>query len=153
LASADTYVGRSEGGGDDHALEAFWAVTCLDGPVVGGPTAATELQREAVAVAPRMGAFIVNNSLPCSVWPVPPVASPGPLTAAGAPPILVVGTTKDPATPLGQALSLSRALVHSRLLVAAGEQHTSFDNGNACVDAAVTRYLVHRKLPGAGTRC
>jgi acetyl esterase/lipase len=106
-----------------------------------------------VAVAPRLGAFVVNNSLPCSVWPAPPVAAPGRLTARGAPPILVIGTTRDPATPLVQARALSGALQRGHLLVADGEQHTSFDVGNACVDRAVTRYLVQRVLPRTGTRC
>jgi pimeloyl-ACP methyl ester carboxylesterase len=153
LASADVYVGRSDDGGDDHALEAFWAVSCLDGPVVTGTVAAARLEQQTIDVAPRLGAFIVNNSLPCSVWPVPAVAPPGRLTAPGAPPILVIGTTKDPATPLAQARALARALDRGRLLVAAGEQHTSFNNGNRCVDTAVTRYLVHRTLPPVGTRC
>jgi pimeloyl-ACP methyl ester carboxylesterase len=153
LAGADAFVGRTDGGGDDHVLESFWAVTCLDGPVVTGADAAADLEQEAVELAPRMGAFIVNNSLPCSVWPVPPVAPTGRLTAAGAPPILVIGTTRDPATPLDQARSLTRSLARGRLLVAEGEQHTSFNNGNECVDAIVTRYLVDRDLPRAGTRC
>ena len=106
-----------------------------------------------VEVAPRLGAFIVNNSLPCSVWPVPPLPAPRRLAAAGAPPMLVIGTTRDPATPLVEARSLTRVLDRARLLVADGEQHTSFDNGNECVDDAVTRYLVNLSLPRAGTRC
>ncbi len=154
LAVADSFVGRDGDGQDDHALEAFWAVTCRDGPVIGGLDAATALETRAIAVAPRLGAFIANNSLPCSVWPVPPVAAPSPpITAAGAPPILVVGTTRDPATPLVQARALSRALDRGRLIVAEGEQHTAFDVGNECVDRAVTRYLVDRTLPRRGTRC
>jgi pimeloyl-ACP methyl ester carboxylesterase len=153
LAGADAFVGRSDVGGDDHVLESFWAVTCLDGPVVPGVDAAAALERQAVDVAPRLGAFIVNNSLPCSVWPVPPHPPPGPLGVPRALPILVIGTTKDPATPLAQARSLSRALQRGRLLVAEGEQHTSFDNGNECVDTIVTRYLVDRRVPHAGTRC
>ena len=87
LRLADAYVGRDADGHDDHVLESFWAVTCLDGPVIGGVDAARALELRAVSVAPRLGAFIVNNSLPCSVWPVPPVAAPGRLTASGAPPI------------------------------------------------------------------
>lgn len=153
LAGADAYVGRTDGGGDDHVLESFWAVTCLDGPVVTGLDAAASLEARAVAVAPRIGAFIVNNSLPCSVWPVPPLPPAGRITAGGAPPILVIGTTRDPATPLVQARALAGALERGRLLIADGEQHTSFDNGNACVDRVVTRYLVERKVPRAGTRC
>lgn len=153
LAGADAFVGRADDGGDDHVLESFWAVSCLDGPVVRGVDAAAALEREAVDVAPRLGAFIVNNSLPCSVWPVSAEAPVGPLTAAGAPPILVVGTTEDPATPLSQARSLSTALERGRLLVVEGEQHTSFNSGNGCVDAIVTRYLVEQRVPRAGIRC
>jgi pimeloyl-ACP methyl ester carboxylesterase len=153
LSGADSFVGRSDDGRDDHALESFWAVTCLDGPVVKSVEAAADLERRAVALAPRLGAFVVNNSLPCSVWPVRPRAPVGPLRAAGAPPILVIGTTEDPATPLAQARALARSLRRGRLLVAAGEQHTSFDNGNECVDDIVTRYLVDRRVPRAGTRC
>ena len=52
LAGADAFVGRTDGGADDHVLESFWAVSCLDGPVVTGVDAAAELEREAVAVAP-----------------------------------------------------------------------------------------------------
>lgn len=153
LAGADAFVGRDADGSDDHVLDAFWAVTCLDGPVVTGADAAAKLEAEAVEIAPRLGAFIVNNSLPCSVWSVPP-RSPSPaLTAAGAPPILVIGTTEDPATPLAQARALASTLARGRLLVAVGEQHTSFDNGNECVDTAVTRYLLDRRLPRRGTRC
>jgi len=153
LRVADSFVGRDAEGRDDHALEAFWAVSCLDGPVVTGFDAARGLEVRAIAIAPRLGAFIANNSLPCSVWPVPPVTAPGPLAAAGAPPILVIGTTKDPATPLAEARTLAAALDRGRLLVAAGEQHTSFLTGNPCVDRAVTRYLVARRVPPVGTRC
>jgi pimeloyl-ACP methyl ester carboxylesterase len=153
LGQADAFVGRDGAGRDDHALEAFWAVSCLDGPAIGGLAAAAALEAQAIAVAPRLGAFIVNNSLPCSVWPVAPVAAPGRLEAKGAPPILVVGTTDDPATPLAQARSLAAALQHGRLLVAEGEQHTSFNVGNRCVDRTVTRYLVDLRVPGPGTRC
>jgi pimeloyl-ACP methyl ester carboxylesterase len=153
LAGADTFVGRDVDGADDHVLEAFWAVSCLDGPVVPGASAAEELEQRTIDVAPRLGAFIVNNSLPCSVWPVPPVPPPGPLRAAGAPPILVIGTTRDPATPLPQARAMANALERGRLLVAVGEQHTAFGQGSDCVDGAVTRYLVDRELPRPGTRC
>jgi hypothetical protein len=81
------------------------------------------------------------------------VAPPARIAAPGAPPILVIGTTRDPATPLVQARRLADGLLRGHLLVAEGEQHTSFDNGNDCVDAAVTRFLVDRRLPRAGTRC
>jgi hypothetical protein len=65
----------------------------------------------------------------------------------------VVGTTEDPATPLAQARAVARTFTRGRLLVAEGEQHTSFGIGNECVDEIVTRYLVERVLPRSGARC
>jgi pimeloyl-ACP methyl ester carboxylesterase len=153
LGYADAFVGRGANGTQHDALDAFWAITCLDGPIVGDLDAAERLQARAAAAAPRLGAFLVNFTLSCSMWPVPPITVPGPLDAAGAPPILVVGTTDDPATPLGAAQMLTRSLDRAALLVAAGEQHTAFALGNACVDSAVVRYLVERRLPRTGARC
>ena len=81
------------------------------------------------------------------------MTAPGPLTAAGAPTLLVVATALDPATPLAAGEALAGEL-RARLLVAPGEQHTAFASaGNACVDRAVGRYLVDRRLPADGTRC
>jgi pimeloyl-ACP methyl ester carboxylesterase len=152
LAVADAYEGRRSDGRDDGALEAFWAITCRDGPVIGDATATADLEAEAALVAPRLGPFIVNNSLACSVWPQPALKPTGPLTAAGAPPILVVGTTRDPATPYAQARGLARQL-DAALLTVAGSQHTSFGTGNRCVDRAVVGYLRSGDVPAEGTRC
>ena len=109
LAMADGFVGRTASGMEHDALDAFWAISCLDGPLVGDVDAAARLQALATQAAPRLGAFLVNFSLACSIWPVPPVTAPAPLDAAGAPPLLVVGTTGDPATPLVSARSLARS--------------------------------------------
>lgn len=153
LGLADNFVGREASGMQHDALDAFWAISCLDGPLVGDLDVAARLQAQATEAAPRLGAFLVNFSLACSIWPVPPVTPPGPLTAAGAPPLLVIGTTNDPATPLVSAESLAHELDRSALLVAEGEQHTSFGVGNQCADRVVTKYLVDRILPSRGTRC
>lgn len=153
LSVADSYEGRGESGHDDGALEAFWAITCRDGPVVGDAAATAELEAEAARLAPRLGPYIVNTSLACATWPVPPVAPPGAIRASGAPPILVVGTTRDPATPYDQAKGLAAQLADGVLLTVAGSAHTSFAAGNACADKAITRFLVSGRTPAAGTRC
>jgi pimeloyl-ACP methyl ester carboxylesterase len=153
LSIADAYVGRDSSGRDDDALDAFWAISCLDGPDVPDLATARQVEARAVQVAPRLGAFVVNNGLACSVWSVPPVPAPTRLTASGAPPILVVGTTADPATPLQQSRALAHELARGVLLVVKGERHTAFLSGNACVDRVVTRYLVALDLPAPGTRC
>jgi pimeloyl-ACP methyl ester carboxylesterase len=153
LGDADAFAGRDPTGRDDHSLDAFWAITCLDGPVVGSLTAAQRVEAEAHRIAPRLGPFLVNNSLVCSVWPVPPVTPPGRLAANGTPPILVIGTTGDPATPFVQAQALARVFEHGALLVVKGDGHTAFMTGNACVDRGVARYLVFLTVPTRGTRC
>jgi pimeloyl-ACP methyl ester carboxylesterase len=153
LAQADAFAGRTANGGHDDSLDGFWAISCLDGPDAPTLADAAHVEALAVAAAPRLGAFIANNSLVCSVWPVPPASPPARLDAAGAPPLLVIGNTRDPATPLASARVLTADLARARLLVVDDEAHTAFASGNACVDAAVTRYLVDRVLPRVGAHC
>jgi pimeloyl-ACP methyl ester carboxylesterase len=111
------------------------------------------LERLAALSAPRLGAFIANNSVICSVWPVAPVAPPPALAAGGAPTVLIVGATGDPATPLEAGRRMQRVLGNARLLVVDADRHTSFISGNQCVDDAVTRYLIDRAVPPRGARC
>jgi pimeloyl-ACP methyl ester carboxylesterase len=152
LRQADAYVGRHVDGTTDHALEAFWAVSCLDGPPPGALGAAG-LERLAALSAPRLGAFIANNSVICSLWPVPVVAPPPTITATNAPTVLVVGATHDPATPLTAGRNMRATLDNARLLVVDADRHTSFLSGNECVDSAVIAYLVDSRLPPRGKRC
>jgi predicted alpha/beta hydrolase family esterase len=73
--------------------------------------------------------------------------------AAGSAPILVVGTTNDPATPYAQAEALARQLEAGYLLSYEGEGHTAYGRGHGCIDRAVDEYLVTRQLPPEGARC
>ena len=75
------------------------------------------------------------------------------LTASGAAPILVVGTTDDPATPYEWAQSLASQLSSGRLLTRTGQGHVGYRQGNTCIDRAVERYLVQGTLPPEGTVC
>ncbi len=152
LARADSFVWRHADGTQSHVLDAFWAISCLDGPAPG-PLGATGLERLAALSAPRLGAFVANNSVICSVWPVAPVAPPPVVDANAAPTVLIVGATGDPATPLAGGRQMQRVLGNARLLVVDGYRHTSFISGNRCVDDVVTSYLVDRTLPVRGTRC
>jgi hypothetical protein len=102
--------------------------------------------------APQFGAANVWSSLPCAYWPVP-AARPVPLRAAGAPPILVVGTTRDPATPFRWAQTLARDLKSGVLLGWNGDGHTAYLEGSSCVDTAVDRYLISLSTPRNGMIC
>lgn len=89
----------------------------------------------------------------CAHWPVPADQPAGPITAPAAPPILVVGTTRDPATPYTEARALARLLSSGRLLTYDGDGHTAYLRSVGCVDEAVDAYLVRGQSPPAGTVC
>jgi pimeloyl-ACP methyl ester carboxylesterase len=98
------------------------------------------------------GEAIMWGSLPCAYWPVRP-APPVRLRGAGAPPILVVGTTRDPATPYRSAQALARDLKSGVLLGWIGDGHTAYMTGSSCVDTTVDRYLISLAVPRNGTVC
>jgi hypothetical protein len=75
------------------------------------------------------------------------------LRATGAPPIVVIGTTADPATPYKWSEALASQLDSGVLLTHVGEGHTSLGSPSACVTTAVTNYLVSLTVPAKGSRC
>jgi hypothetical protein len=73
--------------------------------------------------------------------------------AAGAPPILVIATTNDPATPYADGAALSRQLQSGVLLTHVGEGHTVYNQGNVCIDTAVNAYLLDLTPIASGSSC
>ncbi len=150
--SFDEYMGR-KGETYDSEWPAFIAISCADGPNL----TITELeaaQRRAAVEAPRFGAGNIGLGFQCGYWPYPATRSaPFTISAPTAAPIVVVGTTGDPVTPLSWAQGLARQLGSGRLVTVAGTTHTGTLNGNGCLDAIVTRYLVDLQAPASGTTC
>lgn len=153
LALSDAYTGRMTGGKYTNETDAFYAIGCIDAPAPMTVAAVQALAARVAAVAPRLGVSTVWLGLPCTFWPVAPQGKVGPIHAPGAPPIVVVGTLHDPATPYAWAQSLASQLESGRLLTAAGASHTSYGRGNACVDGTVNRYLLDLTVPSPGATC
>ena len=154
LATAsDQYLGRNQNGHYDDEWAAFIAISCADGPNLT-LAAAEALQRRAAIEAPPFGAGNVGLGYECSFWPYPP-ARTGPISfsAPTAPPIVVVGTRGDPATPVAWARSLATQLGSGRLVTVDDTTHTASLNGNSCLDAILVRYLVNLQAPKTGTSC
>ncbi len=149
---ADDYTGRQGDGTYDTLQAAFSAIGCVDGPSVGDAATLREIEAAAEEVAPRVGASIVNNSMACAFWPIA-AAPPAPVSAPDAPPILVLGTRDDPATPVAWARNLAEQLESSALVTVGGSRHTSFAVGNECVDRIVVRYLIDEQTPRRTKRC
>jgi pimeloyl-ACP methyl ester carboxylesterase len=155
LGLADQLLSRdTDGSFKDNSNEANYAVNCLDHP--GDDTAA-----EAQATLPALkaasvvfGVHFAFSSLPCAWMPAEnPIPVPGPIRASGAAPILVVGTTHDPATPYAWARALANQLESGVLLTRDGDGHTAYGRGNTCVDGAVDAYLLTGRPPKNGTTC
>lgn len=144
-AAYDAYVGDT-GSGDDGSYESYLALTCGDTPPVGDAAAYADLARRAASTAPHFGASTVNLGLVCAYWPVKGTNAPRPLRAAGAPPILVVGSEGDPATPIEWARGLAAQLESGVLVTSDGSEHTAYGS-SACVEAAVNDYLVDLTVP------
>jgi pimeloyl-ACP methyl ester carboxylesterase len=155
LNMADQLLSRTGPGQfKDNSNEANLAVNCLDHPgddTVADAEAALPAMR---AASPVFGRSFAWGNLACSDMPkLDPPPQPGPIRAVGASPILVVGGTHDPATPYPWALALSRQLASGMLLTRDGDGHTSYGQGNKCIDSAVDGYLLNGTMPKSGTRC
>jgi pimeloyl-ACP methyl ester carboxylesterase len=149
LAFSDGY----RDGPSSNAIEAQYAVKSIDFASAHDPEAYAALAVEAQQKAPRIGAYLPYLSLPSAFWPVDPWRPAGHVSAAGAPAILVIGATRDPATPLEWAKSLASQLSRGVLLTREGDGHTSFLRGYPCIDQAVADYLVNLAPPPPGMVC
>jgi pimeloyl-ACP methyl ester carboxylesterase len=150
---SDSYTNRNDDG--THVggiLQPFWAIGCVDSAPIGEPEDLPALDEQFRAAAPRFGVTFLYSALMCSLWPAEPAPDPNPLDAPGAPPILVIGTSGDPATPFQWAESLAGVLDSGVLLASEGEQHLAYFS-NPCAQEIVDDYLIDLAVPAEGTRC
>ena len=138
---------KDDGGG------AFQAVTCLDYPVEGDKTTWAAQYEQAQREAPVFGNTAVGMDLVCSVWGHNGTRKPTQIHARGAAPILVVGTTGDPATPYAWSKSLAEQLDSGQLLTWEGNGHTAYGGDASCVNDAVDAYLISGTMPKKGLTC
>ncbi|GAB2820523.1 alpha/beta hydrolase [Actinocorallia aurea] len=152
LRFADLLVEREQNGTFSNQTESNMAVNCVDKPNPD-PAGFKAEAATAAAQAPNFGEFIVWNTLPCAYWPVKAAEEPRALRAAGSAPILVVGTTRDPATPYQWAKNLASQLENGHLLTYDGDGHTAYLSGPKCIRDAVDTYLTSATLPADNTTC
>lgn len=149
LDLADQYTDRAPDGTYDNTIEANLAINCADYAWPRTADAFLAAARASSAVAPDFGPSNLDETLPCAYWPADASGTgpPGPLTAAGAPPILVVATTGDPATPYADGVALAKQLSSGVLLTNVGEQHTAYGY-SPCVRNYADAYLIDLTNPG-----
>lgn len=137
-----------------NMMQVISAVNCLDRPATPVTDAnRDQLTKDFSAKAPTWGPFMVYAGETCANWPIKPTGSVRTITAAGAGPIVVVGTTRDPATPYEWAVKLADQLESGHLITRDGDGHTGYQMGNSCVDKAVDQYYLAGSVPADGLKC
>ncbi len=153
LALADQYTERENSGYANNQNEVIYAVNCVDRPDIASVAQAKAEEPKYKAASPRFGSFLLWGSLTCANWPVKAEDKPHPIKAAGAKPIVVVGTTRDPATPYAWSVGLAGQLESGVLVTRDGDGHTGYKAGNQCVDNVVETYLLQGQAPTADISC
>ena len=151
---ANLYASRSSDGSyDGNGMQAIRAINCLDRPAEDSvePPDRAELVEQFEQVSPTWGRYLASAG--CRAWPAEAQETIEDYSAAGADPIVVIGTTRDPATPYEWAVSLAEILDSGVLVSYDGDGHTAYGRSNDCVQDAVDGYLIEGTVPEDGLRC
>jgi hypothetical protein len=151
---ADLYADRAPNGRYlTNKLEAFFAVTCLDTPDTGDLSVLRARAESFAQKAPTWGPSLGWGTVACGYWPVKSDVTPKPVRAEGSGPIVVVGTTRDPATPYEWSVRLKNELSNAVLVTYNGDGHTAYQRSNSCVNKPIDAYFVKGTVPQDGLRC
>jgi len=156
LLLADTYNDRDEKDHYGTQAHAQRAISCAD--TKGRVTAAEVTSRhlaEFTKVSPVFGPYLAWDLAGwCADWPVAGESETPEVAAAGAAPVLVVGTTGDSATPYEGAQKMADELGAGVgvLLTNKGEGHGAYGS-NSCVTGTIDAYLLEGKVPANGKTC
>jgi pimeloyl-ACP methyl ester carboxylesterase len=150
LQLADAADRRNRDGSYGQLMYAFPAIRCLDSQDNSVRAAAKKLAED-TREAPILGR-LNGPDLACPLWPVKPAPKQPKVDGNGAPPIVVIGTTGDPATPYEYAKLMADELSSAVLVTLDGEGHLAYGQSR-CVKELVDAYLMRYQLPRDGTRC
>jgi pimeloyl-ACP methyl ester carboxylesterase len=152
---ADAYNDRDKNGNyTTNLMEANVAISCLDSRQPSDSKSMAQQNARMLAASPTMGRYWQFGALTCEPWPYPVAKHPSDYSAKGSPAILVVGTTGDPATPYGQAVSVAKHVLNNGHLVTYhGEGHTAYGRSNACVANSVDNYFIKNLVPSQDPEC
>lgn len=154
LALSDQYFARNTNGTySDNGSRVVNAVRCLDFPKTPDQAKILSLIPDYNKTSPVFGRAMAWTAAECTKWPIRSNSPQRKINAAGSAPIMVVGTTRDPATPYSWSKSLVKELRTGFLVTRVGDGHTGYGVGNACVDKAVDNFLLERPKSDRTLRC
>jgi pimeloyl-ACP methyl ester carboxylesterase len=155
LLLADFYNDRGvDGTYQTNLIAANHAINCLDNSTSPSILTIDAQNAKLLEAAPVLGRYWQFGALRCGSWPFPEADKPADYSASGAPTILVIGTTGDPATPYSQAQSLANDILEDGFLMTYnGEGHTIYGNDNKCIDQVVDKFFLTGELPASDPNC
>ena len=146
LKLADEYTGRqSDGSFPNNEFDSGAVIDCLD---FNEPRSVERIRSDAQAFAtkaPLFGPYLAYGGVTCKFFNQDTEVSIEPMTTSN--PVIVIGTTGDPATPYEWAQGLSKLLTNSRLISLTGEGHTGQGQGNACIDDQIDDFYLLSEMP------
>jgi pimeloyl-ACP methyl ester carboxylesterase len=151
---ADAYASRGpDGTYTDNSIEANYSINCLDDPTSVPFAKVPSLFPAFEEASPTFGRIFAWSMTGCRGIEVSSSEEPLDIRGEGAAPILVLGTSRDPATPMKWAEALSAQLESGVLVERDGDGHTAYNAGNECIDSIVEDYLLDGAVPDDGTTC
>ncbi|MEV5429984.1 alpha/beta hydrolase [Streptomyces sp. NPDC052701] len=156
LALADGYNERDSSGRYGTTTHSQRVISCLDDRQRPSVEEARRLLPRFEKVSPVFGAFLGWDTAGwCHDWPVAGQHETPEVSAPGAPPVLVIGNTGDPATPYEGARRMADELGEGVgvVLTWKGEGHGAYGSGSDCVDSTVNAYLLNGSVPEDGKVC
>jgi pimeloyl-ACP methyl ester carboxylesterase len=151
---ADAYASRgTDGSYTDNSVEANYAINCLDDPTSVPFRKVPSLFPAFDEASPTFGRIFAWGMTGCRGIEVTSSEKPLDIRGTGAAPILVLATSRDPATPMKWAEALAAQLDSGVLVERDGDGHTAYNSGNGCIDSIVEDYLLDGTVPDDGTTC
>lgn len=152
LLMSDFAAEREDDGSYPQDQGAFRLINCLDYPVTDDRTAIMDEADALAAQNDLFGPYFGYGEVGCFTLPFQSTAERDPITAPGTPPILVIGTTRDPATPYEWAQALADQLESGVFLSYDGDGHTAY-LGSDCIIEPVDEFLIDGVVPQDGLSC
>ena len=132
----------------------FVGVACADTMNPTDPYAWQRAANNFEKAQPWFGRYWTWVSSTCAGWPpfAKADAFSGPFNVTTSAPLLIIGNSHDPATPISGATAAHKLFTGSRLLESKSWGHGAIDTGS-CVSEAMRNYLISLSLPAVGATC
>ncbi|KAJ8092879.1 hypothetical protein PM082_023512 [Marasmius tenuissimus] len=139
----------------EHNGEALNAYFCNDGDAIPPEVEDARAHYQESVEFSLFGSFWASYRITCSGWSpeIPKAQFRGPIAGNTSFPMLIIGNTADPVTPLSAAKKASQQFPGSVVLEQHSPGHASIAAPSVCTAKVVREYLVNGTLPEQGTVC